>query len=784
MKSPAFRNQTTDENRYRGIFWIDASSPSNAENSYAELGSLFGKGRTSAAGKYWLSTFPRPWLLVIDNADDPTLDLSSMLPPGNAGQILITTRNPDFVSYSTIQPIRLTNMDPQEAIELLLRSAYPGDQDSWKKPSHIPIASEIAQRLGYLAIAIHLAGSTIRRKICTMEKYLTWYLGQRGLLLGSSMSLGREEEDIITTWEIPFRMIEAKQSISHQDAVAVLHVLASLHHESIPELLLQAPMTTTSLHDSEYKFVPSLFRGARAGSDAAKIRLRSALRILYEYSIIELDATKGVCSLHPVVHEWARSRISASGKIKYWLRCTAFVLSCSSENQEQTASVPASSMLPHVESFFRLAHNCELDLLATPEEAGCLEKIAYIYERAGCWQHSLNLLNPLIEHWIRIKGPRHEQTLAIKRRASLCYWNLFEVGQAISLQIQIAAARWIHRRSIRAWSNPIKPMHTEYLTALSDLTQSLWLAGLRRASRTAGERAVTGLRLQLGPHHITTLEASFNLARTYRHIGMLETAHHMLVEVLRERRRILGRDHLDTLMTLNELGMSFKSRKRNLALAEKLTRQVLESRMQILGEEHAYTLWSVNDLAKVLCARQRSAEAVTILEQAIPAVSRTLGDQHVGMQMTKGNLALAYAQQRRWQEAETLLEELILQVDEAHPDWLKSMIGCIRLHIRLHKFDRAKEKCAAAITFLQKPSDSIYKGLLTNVYKRDWAYLARSLAGWYVGGQTDGSIDLRAVTGLLFEVYHVTGDTAGCEQIKIKYPDFQRDALDQPFEIP
>lgn len=769
--------------RYRGIFWIDASSYSNAENSYAELGSLFGKGRTAAAGRYWLSTFPRPWLLVVDNADDPMLDLSSIMPPGNAGQILITTRNPDFVSFSTIKPIRLTNMDPDEAIELLLRSAYPENQELWKKPSFNPIASAIAHKLGYLAIAIHLAGSTIRRKICTMEKYLTWYLSQRDLLLGCAMSLGREEEDIITTWEIPFRMIEARRSVSHQDAVAVLHVLASLHHESIPELLLQAPMLMKLAPDLDVHSIPPLFQSEQAGSDVARVRLRSALRILYEYSIIELDSAKGVCSLHPVVHEWARSRINASGKIQHWLRCTAFVLSCADTNSESTTYMNPSLILPHLDSFFKLARDCSLDLLTTPNGPTYLEKLALIYEQAGCWPNSLGILIPLVHYLTWRMGARHEQTLAAKRRASLCYWNLFEVGQAISLQLQIVASRWVYRRSILAWSNPIKPMHVEYLLALSDLTQSLWLAGLRNASKVAGERAVVGLRQQLGPHHVWTLEASFHLARTYRHLGVLETAHTMLVENLRDRRRILGRTHLDTLMTLNELGMSFKSRKRNLALAEQLVRQVLKIRKEILGEEHAYTLWSVNDLAKVICARDRPAEAIVLLEQAIPCVSRTLGNDHVGMQMTKGNLALAYAQQHRWQEAETLLEELISQADRTHPDWLKSMIGCIRLHIRLQKFGHAKDKCNTVITFLERPRDSVYKDLLRNVQKRNWVFLARSFVGWYIGGRTDDSTNLRVVVGLLFEVHRLTGDLIECQQLKARYPDLEEDALDQLFEL-
>src|SRR5947207_11096341 len=40
------------------------------------------------------------WLLVFDNADDPNLSLSSYLPPGNRGHIIITSRNPQCVHYN------------------------------------------------------------------------------------------------------------------------------------------------------------------------------------------------------------------------------------------------------------------------------------------------------------------------------------------------------------------------------------------------------------------------------------------------------------------------------------------------------------------------------------------------------------------------------------------------------------------------------------------------------------------------------------------------------------
>lgn len=46
------------------------------------------------AGKAWLSNQQKPWLLIIDNADDPDIDATRYFPGGERGTILLTTRNP------------------------------------------------------------------------------------------------------------------------------------------------------------------------------------------------------------------------------------------------------------------------------------------------------------------------------------------------------------------------------------------------------------------------------------------------------------------------------------------------------------------------------------------------------------------------------------------------------------------------------------------------------------------------------------------------------------------
>ncbi|KAK6379724.1 hypothetical protein LTS17_005797 [Exophiala oligosperma] len=627
------RYAEANRSSYWGVFWIDASSRENAEAGFALLGQQAGKGSTFSAGKYWLSQQPKPWLLVVDNADDPELDISEFIPAGAHGHVLITTRNPNVTIYATAGSFRLQGLDPEEAITLLLRSAYPSDQASETGSTKRTLAQSIAAELGYLAIALDHAGATIRRKVYTLERYLHFYLGYRQRLLSSPRSISAEEADVITTWEIPFRRIEKRESVDYKDAVVLMHIFAFLHFGSISEHIFDVSWAVSESGSSSGILLPDLLRLDSSRSEEAQTRLRRAIGVLCDYSIIDHDADREMLEIH-------------------------------------TPSFPQTS-----------------------ERADQMERFAWVYAESGLWKPALGLQSKIIAYRVRTLGRTHEDSLRAQRSLSHIYWNLFKVEAALDVQRQILHVRWWSRSSVVHWARPWRPDHISYCIALDDLTQTLWLAGRRDLSKWTGERAVNGLVRRIGPDDPRTLNAMFNLGRTYLHAGDLGKAHKLLLSVLLKRKKLFGQNHPDTLMARNELGMCFCARKERLGVAERLVANVLEARKQVLGEEHAYTLWSVNDLSKVLCERGRPLQAVNMLTELIPVVERTLGQEHVGMNMTKGNLARAYVLCGRWYDAERVLLEMLSLIKDDHPDWVQTMSGCIHVQILSGRLEEAEKNC-------------------------------------------------------------------------------------------
>jgi tetratricopeptide (TPR) repeat protein len=652
-----------------------------------------------ATALHWLSHCKQPWLLILDNADDLDMDLSTYYPNESNGHIIITTRNPNAIEHATVGHLRFRGMEPHEAIDLLLKAAYPAsDQNSQvASPQKWQLAEGIAMELGYLPLALAHAAATVRRNIYTLERYLKYYLCQRKSTLSHSRLKSVDEINIIATWEIPFQKIAVRETIEHRDAVDLMHTFAFMHHETIPERIFQRSWESLNRTADSPDAFPDILQPA--WNEGVQARFRRAIGVLCDHSIIEYEPSKGSCTMHPVIHNWARDRLVDSEQ-KHWVRCTMAILAhCISPHMEASGRQFRAQLLPHIHSCMQLYRSGYRGKFGTLETAAEMERFAWVYTEQSQWKAARQLQEDVILVRKKVLGNRHRDTIRAQRSLGHTLWNLFEIKAAISIQRKaLNTLRW-YRPCIAEWAIwPVwKPIHVPYCLALNDITLTLWLAGERKISRMTGERAVDGLRKRLGPEDPLTLNAMFNLARTYFHLGEEVKSHELLIWVLRLQKRFFGINHPETLMTRNELGMLLCASKRHLIAAKRLVENVLQARKDILGEEHAYTLWSVNDLSKIHVEMGRPDEAVAMLERIIPIVKRTLGEDHVGMTMTKSNLGKAYYVSERWKEAEEMIRPLLVKIPPNHPDWVHNLYGYAHILFKLDQASEAEKYCIEII---------------------------------------------------------------------------------------
>ncbi|KAK8111825.1 uncharacterized protein PG998_008282 [Apiospora kogelbergensis] len=674
--------------RYWGVFWVDCSSEANAESSYASISRHAGRGGEPGAGIQWLSQTSKPWLLVLDNANAPEMDLSAFLPRSGNGHILITTRNPDIKMFNTVGTLLFRGMDPEEAIILLLRLAYPDSEVHFVSQEYREPAKTIAMELGYLALALKQAATTIRQNLLPLEKYLKSLLMCRKSLLSRPTITCATEANIVATWELPFADITSRTTTRYLDAVDLIHLLAFMHFASIPHELFSRSSDNVKMLQQLGARIPMMVepRSAQEVED----RVRQAARVLYEHSIISFANTEDspisyagtarsvlYLSLHPAIHQWARDRLNQE-KQRNWLDCVEAIIASSFPSEMETSGAMfRRQLLPHIDACISFMESTYTILPTSPEQASNMEKFGLVYAENGFWRRAKALQQKVATYRKSHLGVAHPTTVFSQRALATTYWNLFEIQSCLEVQTQIRQALWWSRPSFKFWLSwpPWRPVHLHYLVNLDDLTKALWLAGMRGLSEMAGSRAVDRLTHLLGQDDPITLSAMFNLARTYLHVGRHEESYHMLSHVLHRRLHFFGPSHPDTLMAKNELGMNLCAQKTRLHEAQNLVLEVVEERKRVLGEEHAYTLWSINDLSKIHCELKQPEQAVVLLEDIVPIVERTLGPRHVGMTMTKSNLCRAYVLCDRLTEAAALSRVLLEIITPEHPDWVHAKWG-------------------------------------------------------------------------------------------------------------
>jgi hypothetical protein len=95
-------------------------------------------------------------LLIIDNADDPSMNVEELLPQRDHGAVIITTRIHILGHLAPNGHLELDSMSEDEAIEALTRASL----QSWPPIAPVaPAMKRICSELGYLPIALVQAGS-------------------------------------------------------------------------------------------------------------------------------------------------------------------------------------------------------------------------------------------------------------------------------------------------------------------------------------------------------------------------------------------------------------------------------------------------------------------------------------------------------------------------------------------------------------------------------------------------------------------------------------------------
>jgi tetratricopeptide (TPR) repeat protein/transcriptional regulator with XRE-family HTH domain len=645
-----------------GVFWLSFASPDEiplqvASCAGADFETRPVEERLELVRGGWQSSLPR--LLVFDNCEEERL-LEAWRPASGGCRVLVTSRRSHWTPTLGVTALPLDLLPRSDSIELLRR--YRPDL-----PRDDPGLDAIAQELGDLPLALHLAGSYLRayRDELDLDGYLAELRGPEVVQHASLLGAGLEDSPSPTHHV-------------HGVAQTFAHCLGRLDRTSAVDQVAVALLARMSCMAPGEPVPRDLL--AKTLEDVDPRRRADGLRRLGAVGMVEEG--DGWLRLHRLlVHFVRHERLDRTAQSAVDLA----LIGCGSDAEHgRLTGAALAAVIPH------LVDVASRDARDEARAGDLYGAVGHALRRAGDLRSARPWFQHALETGERVLGPDHPDTATrLGDLASL----LFEQGElsaarprferalamrerilgadhpgtaqalnnlatVLMAQGELVAARPLYERALAIRERVLGCDHEDTAASLNNLAVLSKDQGDLAAARSLYERALATWERVLGPDHPYTAQGLSNLALLLRIQGELAAARPILERVLAVRERVLGPDHPDTALGLNNLALVLKDQG-ELAAARPLYERALETWERVLGPNHPNTATGINNLARLLRDQGELDAARLLCERALAIRERALGPDHPHTAQSLHNLAVLLQDRGEPAAARPLLERAL-----------------------------------------------------------------------------------------------------------------------------
>ncbi|MFI9171264.1 tetratricopeptide repeat protein [Streptomyces lincolnensis] len=556
-------------------------------------------GQRAAADLVWhhLDHSADPWLLVLDNADDPTvLEDGAWLRASGRGVVLVTTRHATSplwrIPGASRHPLGVLPLD--DAAQVLCDLAPDaGDLTSARK---------VAERLGRLPLALTLAGSHLAHQLLeswSMDEY-DRKLGEESTAIvdggASGYGGGTSRHLVGRTWQLSLDTLAAQGA---PEATTLLRLLSFLAADPVP-LSALAPLARGEIVAEGLE--PALTPG----------KLEPALRALLDHSLAELIEADGerCVRAHGVLLDSVGAGVpegqrSALAEVAAELLETALP----EKGAEPGAMGRLGVLAPHARELLEKAPGERTVALA-------VRTVRQVFD-SGDFAAALELAPGVARRSEAVVGPEHPLALEARHVEA---WALTRMGR-------YSESEALHRSVLGTRELVLGPDHPDTLSSCFGLTWPLYLADRGEEAERFIRRALDGQRRVLGEESPEALYTWANLLEMLPHVGKGQELASEAEACLRVCERALPSDHRTTLIARHGYtdGLRVLGRCEE---AEPLARRVLDDYIRLQGPDHPVSLAALALVARIAHGLRRFDEAVATLEEVIARRERVLGAEH------------------------------------------------------------------------------------------------------------------------------------------------------------
>ncbi|KAJ5144053.1 uncharacterized protein N7515_002840 [Penicillium bovifimosum] len=621
--------------RFNPILWIDATREETVRSSFrrcaAEIGLAEEPNNQQSTALVddlviqgvlrWLrnrTEVDDEWLVIVDNADDVTWGIKKIMPKGTRGRIIITSR--DGQSQKLVdkgcERIRVGDMSPREARMVLLR--HLSDNIDLVPKSVQEGCDEVAKKLGYLPLAIDLAGAYIGNTVApelSLTQYLEDYEKHRDELLQMDhlRGLTSAERTVWTVWDTTLDKIE--REYSHLQPGLLLTLLACFQGNIVQDEMFRLAslgMSTVvkELGEGDCTGLRMFIPESEGKWD--NFIYRHSIDVLVRYGLIQLvHGDWPGTTMHSLV-QWRAIRRDQNRNWQSWY--TRFVLAaCSQITAEGRQPQFRRHLILHLPDVGNIDPNC----FSTREmsEIFIWTTLAKVHYDEGRWKEAEQLQVQVMETSKMKLGEDHPSTLASMSNLASTFWSQGRLEEAEQLLVQVTETH----------KTKFGEDHPSTLASMGNLGSTYRNQGRLEEAEQLEVQVLESRKTKLGEDHPHTLAGIGNLASTYRKQGRWEEAEQLFMQVMKTSKAKLGEDHPSTLVTMYNLALTFWDQGRR-EEAEQLEVQVMEMSKMKLGEDHLFTLTSIATLASMYRDQGRWEEADQLEVQVKEASKTKLGE--------------------------------------------------------------------------------------------------------------------------------------------------------------
>ena len=589
----------------------------------------------------WLTNLVEDWLLVIDNADDRSLDVSQYFPPGCRGTIIITTRNPDCRVHATVGSWKIGQMGREEAISLLLKASGEQEADTSLRIRALPVV----ETLWSLALAIIQAGAVIRQKLYTFEEYCSAYKTRRKELL--SLQPVQASSDyrytVYTTWEVSkesIRVIARERNATQEasqtatNALELLTFFGFCHFDDIGEELFKVAWEWFPDWSGCRWWISRLIRILREDRPPEwdPFPFRQAMSLLSSYSLIQWSDHR--VSLHPLVHSWIRDSLDENVQLRHWTSSISTLAMMTDVNRSYSFS---RRLMPHIQSCLgvRDLKYLLVDDPVAEERATVANSLLDVYRLCFQGTELLLLSGTAMEYARKAIGDEHDLTWKFADYNAFAHNELRQYQETVDkLETRVA---WF-------FSSP-SPLTRHIAETMNRLMYAYNCLDHPKQALELGEKLLPICIDTLGEENWGTCGVMHQLAQAYSNIGRTEEAVELCEKVVKRQTTFLSDDNDTLLYSKHMLALLYIDTGRHYEAVD-ILRHVVEKRKIVFADDHVDTLCSQMELARAYSGLGQPGTAIPLVVDAI-ILGEKAGISDAELQMWRRDLAVYRAHEAR-----------------------------------------------------------------------------------------------------------------------------------------